>query len=59
VLAQAFLAGAGVLLPDANVFFDSPIAPGVPRTAGAAGLTRIGASMIDLDAFTLVSACIV
>jgi putative ABC transport system permease protein len=59
VLAQVFLAGAGSLLPDANVFFDSPIAPGVPRIAGAAGLTRLGASMIDLDAYTLVFTCLV
>jgi putative ABC transport system permease protein len=59
LLAQVLLAGAGVLLPDANVFFDSPIAPGVPRLAGAAGLTRIGATMIELDAITLVFTCIV
>jgi putative ABC transport system permease protein len=41
------------LLPDANVFFQTPVAPDVPRLEGAEGLTRIGARMIGLDAVTL------
>ena len=48
-IAAAVLAAAGALLPDPDVFFRSAIAPGVPRTAGAAGLTRIGAGAIHLD----------
>jgi putative ABC transport system permease protein len=35
------------------VFFQSSVAPGISRTVGAAGLTRIGASMIGLDAMTI------
>ena len=57
LLALGLLNGAAALLPDADVFFNSPIAPGVPRTAGAAGLTRIGASMIGLDLVTLLFTC--
>ena len=30
------------------------MAPGSPRTPGAAGLTRIGAAMIGIDAMTLI-----
>jgi putative ABC transport system permease protein len=55
-LAAALLNAAGVLLPDPDVFFRTSIAPGAPRIAGAAGLTRIGASMIGLDARTLLFA---
>ena len=36
------------------MFFRSAVAPGTPRIAGASGLTRIGASMIGLDAMTIV-----
>ena len=59
LLAVVLLRGAAALLPDADIFFNSPIAPGVPRTAGAAGLTRIGANMIELDAATLLFTCVV
>jgi predicted permease len=41
-------------MPEPDVFFRSPVAPDTPRIAGAAGLTRIGASMIGLDAMTIV-----
>jgi putative ABC transport system permease protein len=57
LMAVVLLDGAAALLPEADVFFRSPIAPGVPRTSGAAGLTRIGASMIELDAVTLLFTC--
>ena len=35
---------ARALLPDSEVFFRTAMAPGAPRIAGAAGLTRIGAA---------------
>jgi putative ABC transport system permease protein len=57
LLALALLDGAAMLLPAGEVFFRSPIAPGVPRITGAAGLTRISASMIELDAITFLFAC--
>jgi predicted permease len=41
-------------MPEPEVFFRSAVAPGTPRITGASGLTRIGASMIGLDAITLV-----
>jgi putative ABC transport system permease protein len=59
LLATVLLRVAATLLPEADIFFNSPIAPGVPRTAGAAGLTRIGASMIELDVITLLFTCAV
>ncbi|HXT68855.1 MAG TPA: ABC transporter permease [Vicinamibacterales bacterium] len=52
-VASLLLAGAGTLLPDSRVFFETPIAPGAPRIEGAAGLTRVGAGMIGLDLITL------
>jgi putative ABC transport system permease protein len=52
IVALAILRASAALLPDTDVFFQSAIAPGTPRTMGAAGLTRIGASMITLDAAT-------
>jgi putative ABC transport system permease protein len=52
-VAVALLGAAAALMPEADVFFRSAVAPGTPRIAGAAGLTRIGASMIGLDAMTL------
>lgn len=52
-VAVALFAIAPAVLPDANVFFGSSLAPDVPRMAGAAGLTRIGTAMIGLDGRTL------
>jgi putative ABC transport system permease protein len=57
LLAFAMLQASGALLPESDVFFRNPMAPGAPRTAGAAGLTRIGAAMIGLDAATLLFTC--
>jgi putative ABC transport system permease protein len=54
VLAWTLLQAAGALLPESDVFFRTSMAPGSPRTAGAAGLTRIGAAMIGLDAITVI-----
>jgi putative ABC transport system permease protein len=58
-IASALLIAAAALLPDPDVFFRTAIAPGVPRIAGAAGLTRIGANMIGFDAATLLFTCFV
>ena len=52
-LAWAVLQTATSLLPESDVFFRTAMAPGAPRTTGAAGLTRIGAAMIGFDARTL------
>ena len=59
ILASAVLSLSAALMPDPDVFFRTSIAPGAPRIAGAAGLTRIGASMIGLDTRTLLFACAV
>jgi putative ABC transport system permease protein len=59
VIAGALLDVAAILLPDADVFFRAPMAPGARRTLGADGLARIGASMIRLDALTLLFTCAV
>ena len=53
-IAHLMLVCAAALLPDPEVFFRSGVAPGARRIAGAAGLTRIGASAIGLDATTLL-----
>jgi putative ABC transport system permease protein len=53
-VAAVMLAVASIVLPEADVFFRTAVAPGTPRTAGAAGLTRIGAAMIGLDGATLL-----
>jgi putative ABC transport system permease protein len=58
-VAAGLLGVAATLLPDPDVFFRTSMAPGVPRVAGAAGLTRIGATMIGLDAMTLLFTCAV
>jgi predicted permease len=58
-VAASLLSAATVLLPEMDVFFSTAISPGVPRIAGAAGLTRIGASMIGLDGPTLIFTCLV
>jgi putative ABC transport system permease protein len=57
VVAVTLLDAAAILLPDADVFFRAPMAPGARRTLGADGLARIGASMIRLDAVTLLFTC--
>ena len=57
VVAAMLLDAAAMLLPDADVFFRAPMAPGARRTLGADGLARIGASMIRLDAVTLLFTC--
>jgi predicted permease len=54
LLAWVLLQAASVLLPDSEVFFRTAMAPGAPRTSGAAGLTRIGAATIGLDGVTLL-----
>jgi putative ABC transport system permease protein len=54
LVAFVLLGAASALLPEPDVFFRSAVAPGRPRISGAAGLTRIGASMIGLDAVTLL-----
>ena len=60
VVATGLLAAAAMLLPDPDVFFRTSMAPGAPRRiAGAAGLTRVGASMIGFDARTLLFTCVV
>ena len=53
VVATGLLAIAGAVLPDPDVFLQSSVFPGTQRMTGAAGLTRIGAGMIRLDAATL------
>jgi putative ABC transport system permease protein len=53
-VAAALLAAAAALLPDSDVFCRTSMAPGAPRIAGAAGLTRIGASSIGLDTMTIL-----
>ena len=53
-VAFALLGAAAAVMPEPDVFFRSAVAPGTPRIAGASGLTRIGASMIGLDAMTIV-----
>ena len=53
-VAFALLGTAAAVMPEPDVFFRSAVAPGTPRIAGASGLTRIGASMIGLDAMTIV-----
>jgi len=52
-VAAGLLSIAAAILPDADVFFRSAVTPGTRRIAGAAGLTRIGAGMIGLDAAAL------
>jgi putative ABC transport system permease protein len=56
-VASGLLAAAAMLLPDPDVFFRTSMAPGVPRITGAAGLTRVGASMIGFDGRTLLFTC--
>jgi putative ABC transport system permease protein len=53
-VAFALLGTAAAVMPEPDIFFRSAVAPGTPRIAGAAGLTRIGASMIGLDGMTLL-----
>jgi predicted permease len=58
MVAVGMLGAASMLLPDSDVFFRTSIAPGAPRIAGAAGLTRVGAGMISLDVATVLFTCI-
>jgi predicted permease len=58
LVASMLLDAAARALPDADVFFRMPMAPGAQRTAGAAGLARVGASMIALDWVTLTFTCV-
>jgi putative ABC transport system permease protein len=53
-VSAMLLQAAAILLPDADVFFRNPMAPGIPRIAGADGLTLVGAAMIGLDRATLL-----
>ena len=57
VVAAGVLTAAARLLPDPDVFFQTGLAHGMSRIPGAAGLTRIGASTIGLDATTLLFTC--
>ena len=57
VVAATLLDVASMLLPDADVFFRAPMAPGARRTLGADGLARVGAGMIGLDSATLLFTC--
>ena len=58
-VAAILLRAAAMLMPDADVFFRTAVAPGTPRMAGAPGLTRIGAAMIGLDGSTVLFTCAV
>jgi predicted permease len=57
LVAIGVLAAAARLLPDPDVFFQTGLAHGMSRIPGAAGLTRIGASTVGLDATTLLFTC--
>ncbi len=57
VVAGMLLDAASILLPDADVFFRAPMAPGARRIPGADGLARVGAGMIGLDSATLLFTC--
>jgi putative ABC transport system permease protein len=57
VVAALLLDAASILLPDADVFFRAPMAPGARRIPGADGLARVGAGMIRLDSSTLLFTC--
>jgi putative ABC transport system permease protein len=57
MVAVALLNAAAMLMPDADVFFRTPMAPGARRITGADGLARVGASMIGLDGVTLLFTC--
>jgi putative ABC transport system permease protein len=56
-LAVGLLEAGSILLPRPDVLFQAPLAPGVPRLLGAAGLTRIGAAMIEVDGIVLLFVC--
>ena len=53
-VAALLLDAAVMLMPEADIFFQMPMAPGARRTVGADGLARVGASMIGLDTITLL-----
>src|SRR4029450_7708783 len=52
-ITAGLLGTAARLLPDSTIFFSTAVTPGAPRLMGAAGLTRIGAAMIDVDTTAL------
>ena len=54
LVAAALLKGAPSLLPSSMAFLGTPLAPGNARVGGAAGLTRIAAGTIGLDARVLL-----
>jgi putative ABC transport system permease protein len=58
VMATVLINIGTALMPDADVFFGSSLSPGSRRIAGAAGLTRIGASLIRVDVPTLLFTCV-
>ena len=57
LVALVLLATAGTLLPESDAFFRMAMRSGAARTAGAQGLTLIGASMIRLDLVSILVAC--
>ena len=56
-VAVMLLGAATSLLPESDAFFRMTSSAGGARTAGAQGLTLVGASMIGLDLTTMVVAC--
>ena len=56
-VAVMLLGAASSLLPDSDAFFRMTSSAGGARTAGAQGLTLVGAGMIGLDVTTMVVAC--
>jgi putative ABC transport system permease protein len=59
LIAAVLLNAAAWLLPESEIFFRTPTAPGIRRIIGADGLTRIGADMIGLDPVTVFFTCAV
>jgi putative ABC transport system permease protein len=57
MFASALLSLASSLLPSSDAFFRMAVAPGSTRISGAQGLTLVGASMIGLDAMTVLAGC--
>lgn len=55
--ASTLLSAAAALLPSSDAFFRMAVAPASTRVAGAQGLTLVSASMIGLDAITVLAGC--